>query len=220
MDPRELDRLRARRLPARFYAVDGELLARALLGTCIVHVIGPGDVRVARVVETEAYRGPDDRACHARFGLTARTRALLGPPGHAYVFLVYGMHECFNVVGLRDGAGHAALVRAVEPVTGIAEDARTDGPGRLTRALGLDRGHDGASLLGDALFLTRGRAPSRIATSARVGVAYAGEMAEEPWRFFDEDSACVSRPPRSSIGLGAGGLKAIGRRRPAPSRSR
>lgn len=221
MDPRELDRLRARRLPPRFYAVDGEVLARSLLGTCIVHVIGPGDVRVARIVETEAYRGPTDRACHARFGSTPRTRALLGPPGHAYVFLVYGMHECFNVVGLREGAGHAALVRAVEPVFGIAPDARTDGPGRLTRSLGLDRDHDGASLLGDALFLARGRRPARVGTSARVGVAYAGAMAEEPWRFFDEDSDRVSRPPRSAIGLGAPApLKGSGRRRAAPAPSR
>ena len=162
-----------------------------------------GDVRVARIVETEAYRGPADLACHARAGLTTRTRALLGPPGHAYVFLVYGMHECFNVVGLAEGRGHAVLVRAVEPLAGIDEDARTSGPGLVTRALGITRAHDGADLVsGDVYVAARLSRPARIEVGPRVGVGYAGAWADKPWRFFDPSSVCVSRPPRASIGRG------------------
>jgi DNA-3-methyladenine glycosylase len=186
------------RLPRGFYARDALVLARALIGTYLVH----GE-RVARIVETEAYRGPKDLACHARAGQTRRTRTLFGPPGHAYVFLVYGMHECFNVVCFGEGKGHAVLVRAVEPVRGIDEGARTDGPGRLSRALGLTRAHDAADLVeGSALTLAPRTARPRVEVSARVGVAYAGAIAEAPWRFFDAASEHVSRPSPRAVGLG------------------
>lgn len=157
---------------------------------------------MARIVETEAYRGPGDAACHARVGLTRRTRTLLGPPGHAYVFLVYGMHECFNVVCLGDGSGHAVLVRAVEPVTGFDGQMRGDGPGRVTRAMGIGRGDDGCDLTRPPLYVSPRRGKVRVGVSARVGVGYAGEFAERPWRFFDLDSASVSRPSAASIGRG------------------
>lgn len=187
-----------------FFERDALLLARALVGTLLVHACGDR-VRVGRIVETEAYRGARDLACHARAGLTNRTRALLGPPGHAYVFLVYGMHECFNVVGLRDGCGHAALVRAIEPVSGLAAGVRTSGPGLVTRALGITRAHDGVDLCAGELFIAaRERRPARISRSARVGVAYAGAWAQKPWRFFDPASPCVSRPAASAIGSGGG----------------
>jgi DNA-3-methyladenine glycosylase len=188
------------RLPREFYARVALILARALIGTYLVH----GE-RVARIVETEAYRGPKDLACHARAGLTRRTSTLFGPPGHAYVFLIYGMHECFNVVCFGEGTGHAVLVRAVEPVRGIAEGTRTDGPGRLSRALGLTRAHDAADLVeGPALALARRTERPRVAVSARVGVAHAGAIAEAPWRFFDAASHHVSRPSPRTIGLGLG----------------
>ena len=175
-----------RPLPRSFYERDALVLARALVGTHLVH----GD-RVARIVETEAYRGPKDLACHARAGLTKRTRALLGPPAHAYVFLVYGMHECFNVVGGAVGRGHAVLIRAVEPVSGVEE--RTSGPGLLTRALGISRAHDGASLTGGELFVAARTKRPRITVSTRIGVEYAGIWAKKPWRFYDARSPCVSR---------------------------
>jgi DNA-3-methyladenine glycosylase len=179
-------------------------VARALVGVRIVHVVR-GKARIARIVETEAYRGPRDLACHARAGLTRRTRALFGPPGHAYVFFVYGMHECFNVVCKATGSGHAVLVRAAEAVEGFTE--RADGPARLTRALGISRAHDGVSLLDSAssLYLLGNAGAKRphIGVSARVGVGYAGTWADEPYRFFDLDSAHVSKPPRSSVGRGA-----------------
>ena len=116
-------------LPRSFFARDALVVARALLGCLVVHEAGAGPARVARIVETEAYRGPRDLACHARAGLTKRTRTLLGVEGHAYVFLIYGMHDCFNVTCSGEGAGHAVLVRAGEPVSGLDPEARLHGPG-------------------------------------------------------------------------------------------
>ena len=201
------------RLPRAFYERDALVLARALVGTYLVH----GE-RVARIVETEAYRGPTDLACHARVGITKRTRTLYGPPGHAYVYLIYGMYDCFNVVCFGEGKGHAVLVRGVEPVLGITEDARTDGPGRLTRALGITRSDDATDLvLGAVMHVSPRRKRPTIATSARVGVGYAGHWAEHAWRFFDAKSRHVSRPSPRTIGLGpAAAVKATRTRRPAP----
>lgn len=185
-------------LPREFYARDARVVARALVGTLLVH----GD-RVGRIVETEAYRGPKDLACHAKVGITKRTRTLYGPAGHAYVFLIYGMYDCFNVVCFGEGKGHAVLVRAVEPVRGVPEGVRTDGPGRLARALAITRAHDTVDLVeGRVLTIAARTRRPRVAVSARVGVAYAGAIAEAPWRFFDASSTHVSRPPPRTIGLG------------------
>jgi DNA-3-methyladenine glycosylase len=184
-----------------FFARDALVVARALVGTVLVHVDADGARRAARIVETEAYRGPTDAACHARVGLTKRTRTLLGPPGHAYVFLIYGMYDCFNVVCFGEGKGHAVLVRAAEPVEAV--QGRTDGPGRLTRALGITRAHDGADLTAPPVFLAERTARPQLAVSARVGVAYAGEIADAPWRFYDAKSPHVSRPAARLIGRGA-----------------
>jgi DNA-3-methyladenine glycosylase len=184
-----------------FYSRDALVVARALIGTLLVHVVR-GKERVVRIVETEAYRGPEDLACHARAGITQRTRTLYGPPGHAYVFFIYGMYECFNVTCLAEGKGHAVLVRAGEPVRGIDHGVRADGPGRLTRALGITRALNGHDLTEPPLVLLPRERRPRIATSPRVGVAYAGEIAEAPWRVFDAASKHVSRPPPKSIGLG------------------
>ena len=187
-------------LPREFYARDARIVARALIGTHLVH----GD-RVGRIVETEAYRGPRDLACHAKVGITKRTRTLYGPAGHAYVFLIYGMYDCFNVVCFGEGKGHAVLIRAVEPVSGVAEGVRTDGPGRLARALAITRAHDALDLVGSGVLTIAARTKRpRVAVSARVGVAYAGEIAEAPWRFYDAESKHVSRPPPRTIGLGLG----------------
>jgi DNA-3-methyladenine glycosylase len=170
-------------------------LARALLGTRLVVRAGKR-VQVARIVETEAYRGPKDLACHARVGLTPRTRVLLGPPGHGYVYLIYGMYDCFNVVA---GNGHAALIRAVEPLSGMGE-ASTAGPGRLTRAMGITRTDNGVDLTGNRIFLLERDRRPRITVTARVGVAYAGDWADRPYRFYDASSKHVSRPSPKQIG--------------------
>jgi DNA-3-methyladenine glycosylase len=188
-------------LPRSFYERDARVVARALVGTYLETRIA-GKIRVARIVETEAYRGPSDAACHARFGLTKRTRALFGPPGHGYVFLIYGMYDCFNVVALHEGRGHAVLVRAVDPVSGIAGDVRTDGPGKLTRALGITRSHDGIDLESSAIRIFPRTGRPKIVVTARVGVPYAGAIAEAPWRFYDACSLHVSRPSPRNIGLG------------------
>jgi DNA-3-methyladenine glycosylase len=189
--------------PPSFFARDALVVAKDLIGAHLV-VARRGKVRVVRIVETEAYRGPTDAASHARAGLTRRTRTLLGPPGRAYVFLVYGMHECFNVVCFEEGAGHAVLVRAGEPVLGIEPGLRMDGPGKFTRALGLTRDDDGADLATPSLFVALRAAPVKLGRSPRVGVAYAGAIADKPWRFYDRRSSHVSKPPRGAIGRGAG----------------
>lgn len=190
-------------LPREFFARDAVALARALLGTRLV-VQHRDRVQVARIVETEAYRGPKDLACHARVGLTPRTKALFGPPGHGYVFLIYGMYDCFNVVGMEEGRGHAVLIRGVEPLEGIEPGRATNGPGRLTRALGITRADNEVDLTRPTsrIFLAERVRRPRVATTARVGVAYAGEWADKPWRFFDPESPHVSRPSPRQIGRG------------------
>jgi DNA-3-methyladenine glycosylase len=182
---------------------DARVVARALIGCLLVHEIDEETVRVAKIVETEAYRGPEDLACHAKAGLTARTRSLLGDPAHAYVFLVYGMHDCFNLTCLRAGAGHAVLIRAAEPVAGL-EPGSLRGPGRFARAMGITRAIDGSGVTGPPIYVCPRRTRPKIGVSARVGVAYAGEWADVLWRFFDAGSREVSRPPKSAIGRGSG----------------
>lgn len=176
-------------LPLSFAEGDAQKVARALLGMDLVHLV-EGTAKVGRIVETEAYLGPHDLACHSSKGRTARTEVMFGPAGHAYVFLVYGMHLCFNVV---TGAGAAVLIRALEPREGL-EGARTDGPGRLTRALGLNLGLNAHPLDRPPLFLARGKPVpvKHIGTSARIGVDYAGEWARKLLRFFDQRSPFVS----------------------------
>lgn len=185
------------RLERSFFARDARVVARALVGTTLV--VG---ARQARIVETEAYRGPRDAACHARFGVTARTRSIFAAPGHAYVFRIYGMYDCFNVTCLAEGRGHAVLIRAVEPLVGVP--SRADGPGRLTRALGLTRAHDGLDLCAASAAVTFAiaRSKARVVVTPRVGVAYAGRDAERPLRFVEAGSRFASRPSRRTIGLG------------------
>ena len=177
-------------LPLSFHARDPVKLARALLGMDLVHVVR-GRPRVGRIVETEAYLGPHDLASHSSKGRTPRTEVMFGPPGHAYLYLVYGMHLCVNVVV---GDGAAVLIRALEPLEGLGA-LRTDGPGRLTRALRLTMKLNTRPLDRAPLFVAEGAAvPSRqIEASPRIGVDYAGEWASEPLRFHDRRSAFVSR---------------------------
>ena len=180
-------------LPLSFHAREPVKVARALLGMDLVHVVR-GRPRVGRIVETEAYLGPHDLACHSSKGRTARTEVMFGPPGHAYLFLVYGMHLCVNVVV---GDGAAVLIRALAPGTGLS-GLRTDGPGRLTRALGLGLQLNAAPLDRAPLFIAQGvGVPARsIEATPRIGVDYAGEWAARPLRFTDRRSPCLSRRGR------------------------
>lgn len=196
--------LRAARLDRPWFARDALVVARALLGCLLVHEDAGSGLRASRIVETEAYRGPNDLACHARAGLTRRTRSLLGEEGHAYVFLVYGMHECFNVTCVGMGRGHAVLVRAGEPTWGFEEGARLDGPGRFAREMGISRRMDSWDLTEPPLYVCARRRRPRVGITPRVGVGYSGEWAERPWRFYDAGSPHVSRPPKTAIGKGSG----------------
>jgi DNA-3-methyladenine glycosylase len=149
-----------------------------------------------RIVETEAYQGPQDLAAHSARGRTPRTEVMFGPPGHAYVYFIYGMWNCLNVVTARAGCPHAVLLRALEPISDPG--ARTWGPGLLCRAFRIGRELNGADLLGPTLWLEHPparAARAHIARARRIGVDYAGDWAQRPWRFFDSDSAYVSTAP-------------------------
>lgn len=185
-----------RPLPRSFFARPTVEVARELLG-CRIHRVVDGVERIARVVETEAYCGTDDRACHASRGLTPRTRPMFGPAGHAYVFFVYGAHHCLNVV-TEGGVGAAVLFRAVEPLAGFPEGIRTSGPGLLTRALAVDKAWNEHDLTrGEGLWLEAGEGPvGGWECGPRVGVDYAGEWALRPWRYWVQGNPWVSPRPR------------------------
>lgn len=189
-------------LPRDFYARDTALVARELLGKHLVHAVAAehGMIeRRARIVETEAYIGAHDLASHSSKGVTPRTKVMYGPPGHAYVYLIYGMHHCMNVVTEPEGNGAAVLLRAVEPIAHV--EGNTKGPGLLCRAMGIDRRLDGADLCGGGFRIEEaGNIPAvgspdgfRIVTRPRIGVAYAGEWADAPLRFYIEGNPFISR---------------------------
>jgi DNA-3-methyladenine glycosylase len=182
-------------LPRAFYARPALQLARALLGMVLVHRSAAGE-RAGVIVETEAYLGTRDLASHASKGRTARTDVMFGPPGFAYVYLIYGMHHCMNIVCARDGHASAVLLRGLAPLHGIAPEQRTDGPGRLTDALGITRAHNRLDLCGDTLFLRAGTPPgsAHVARGPRIGVDYAGAWAARPYRFWIKEHPQVSRP--------------------------
>lgn len=166
-------------------------LAERLLGTILYHRLPDGIERSGRIVETEAYIGMEDAACHARSGPSGRARRMFGPPGLAYVYLIYGMYDCFNIVSGPGDFPAAVLIRALE-VDAALGDAR--GPGKLTRALGITRAHDGCDLVtGDVVGLRAGRAPVKVVATPRIGIDYAGEYVAKPWRFVDADSPALSR---------------------------
>ena len=184
--------IHSRKLPRAFFARSALAVARELIGAHLVHDDGR-TVRTGRIVETEAYLGPRDRAAHSSRGRTSRTEVMFGPPGHAYVYFIYGFWHCLNVVTAATGMPHAVLLRALEPLEGIS--GRTSGPGLLCRAMHIDRRLNGIDLEGDVLWLERapaGAPPVRIGRSARIGVGYAGEWARRPWRFFDRASPHLS----------------------------
>jgi DNA-3-methyladenine glycosylase len=179
-------------------------VARQLLGKHLVRK-HPHGTTVGRVVETEGYVGPDDKACHASRGRTPRTQIMFGEAGYAYVYLIYGFHHMLNIVTEAADFPAAVLIRAVEPLEGIELMAKrrgtnrlTDlasGPGKLCQAFAIDRTLNGNDLCGQVLYLVDPGDPApRFRTTPRIGVEYAGEWTRKPWRFLIPDNKFVSRP--------------------------
>jgi DNA-3-methyladenine glycosylase len=171
-------------------------VARELLGKLVVRE-RDGEIRWGRMVEVEAYCGPEDLAAHSARGLTPRTKTMYGPPGHAYVYFIYGMHNCLNFVCQPEGVPHAILVRALEPGPGTG---RCSGPGLVCRSLGIDRSLNGALLEPPHLYVVDdGCRPTAIHQTPRIGVDYAGEWKDRPWRFCLDSPHLSKRLPRSRL---------------------
>jgi DNA-3-methyladenine glycosylase len=189
-----------------FYARPAALVARELLGAILVH--GP---TAGIIVETEAYLGRDDLAAHASRGVTERTRVIFGPPGHAYVYLIYGMYECLNLVAEPQGEPGCVLIRALEPVAGVplmqsrrpaarrVEDLAS-GPARLTMALGITRAQNGADVTRGNFVVRRaaGEQALEVQTTPRIGIS---RCADWPLRFLIRGNRFVSGPGRKASGI-------------------
>ena len=200
------------KLPREFYTrPDVLVVSRDLLGKLLVVPGAEGERVSGKIVEVEAYRGPEDRASHAYGGRrTKRTETMYGLGGVAYVYFVYGMYYQFNVVSNVVDVPHAILVRALEPVEGVEimrvrrhlhpDHNLTNGPGKLCIAMGIDRQLDGANLLGDRVWIEEYEnvSPRKIARGPRIGIDYAEKWIDKPWRFWIRDNTYVSRTIRSS----------------------
>jgi len=156
------------------------------------------------IVETEAYIGPEDKACHASKGRTARTEVMFGAAGFAYVYLIYGFHHMLNIVTESIDLPAAVLIRAVQPLAGVelmqarrgTSEPRNlcSGPGKLCKAFAIDRTLNGGDVCGSSLYIEdRGDRPPKVATTPRIGVDYAGRWKRMPWRFIVKDSVFVSK---------------------------
>lgn len=200
-----------KKLDREFYNRDTILVARELLGKVIVHEIN-GQKLSGKIVEAEAYMGVTDKAAHSYGGRrTSRVEVMYGKPGFAYVFIIYGMYYCFNTVTREEGTPQAVLIRAVEPIEGIDLMAEnrfkkpynqltksqiknlTNGPGKLCGALLIDKAQNGEDLCGDKLYIEEGdNEKFNIIAAKRVGIDYAEEAKDYPWRFYIEDNKYVS----------------------------
>ncbi|XOV94430.1 MAG: DNA-3-methyladenine glycosylase [Bacteroidota bacterium] len=192
------------KIPKSFYErTDVVEIARDLVGKYLFTHID-GFTTGGRIVETEAYNGRRDKACHAYNKRTARTEIMYESGGLAYIYLCYGIHHLFNIVTNQSGYADAVLVRAIEPVIGIdimqsryggTHPMISNGPGKLSKALGISKSLNGTNLTEDKIFLAELKSQKRpkIAVSKRIGVDYAEEDALLPWRFYVEDNEWVSK---------------------------
>ncbi len=179
-------------LPRSFFDRETTTVAKELLGKYLVHRIG-GVERIGKIVEVEAYLGDHDRASHSSRGHTKRTKIMFGPPGHAYVYMIYGMHFCMNVVTEREGHASAVLLRALEPVRNL--EGRTKGPGLLCKAMHIDGNMNGRDLVSDDFHIGSagvGEEPV-IVKRPRIGVEYAGTWARRLLRFYLKGNPFISR---------------------------
>lgn len=192
------------RLGCDFYQQPTLQTARDLLGKRLVRILN-GQRLSGLIVETEAYIGEDDKACHASRGRTPRTEVMYGLPGHAYIYFIYGMYHCFNVVTEGEGFPAAVLIRALEPLEGLEwmrrhrpgrpDDQLSNGPGKLCAALAIDRTLNGVDLCTSQIFfIEEGRtvADEEIATSPRIGIRSDEVARSRPWRFYIKGNPCVS----------------------------
>ncbi|MGL4345120.1 MAG: DNA-3-methyladenine glycosylase [Cellulosilyticaceae bacterium] len=195
-------------LPKAFYLQDGLKCAKALLGMTLVRKID-GIEALFKIVETEAYMAPEDKACHA-YGnkVTPRTKTMFLEGGVAYIYLIYGMYNCLNIVSNEKGIAHAVLIRAVEPLNEFAweicrnnrqiksakvEDL-TNGPGKLCKALAIDKHLNEHTLLEEGpLYLIEGEKPEKILSTKRINIDYAEEYKDKLWRFYIEGNPFVSK---------------------------
>jgi DNA-3-methyladenine glycosylase len=188
--------LAGKRLPRDFYARPTLRVARDLLGK-VLALENAGSTKTARIVEVEAYLGGRDPASHAYRGLTPRTAPMFGPPGRSYVYFVYGMYHCLNVVTESDGIAGAVLLRGAEPLAGFddAGPRALAGPGKLARAFGLTTKHTNLDLVRSPLTVrdAPGVPPSRVVRSVRVGLNEHATT-DKPWRLYVRGSSGVSRP--------------------------
>jgi len=206
MTARSLTALGTQKLPRSFYARPVLEVAEDCIGKVLVYRTEEGEA-AGRIVEVEAYAGPHDLASHSSRGRTKRTEVMFGPPGFAYVFLLYGASWATNLVVAQEGEPHAVLIRAIEPLRGIELIAKrrnmpvtarelTNGPGKLSKALGITGADYGRDLVGDILYLEGGTPRAAIGRSPRINVDYAGEWAKMPWRFYEKGNRYVSVKPR------------------------
>lgn len=195
-----------KKLKREFYTRDGITLARNLLGKILIRRI-EDDFIACKIVETEAYIGPEDKGCHA-YGnrKTKRTKTMFLEGGHSYVYLIYGMYNCLNVVANFEGKPEAVLIRAVEPLNGIEYIRQfrkiksnkiqnyTNGPGKLCMALNIDKSHDGLDfVMSDEIFILHNEEDFEIVESKRINIDYAEEYKDKLWRFYIKDNSFVSK---------------------------
>lgn len=191
------------KLPRAFYEQTTIDVAKQLLGKYLVRKHPEGET-IGRIVETEAYVGPHDLACHASKGRTARTEVMFGPAGHAYVYFIYGFYNMLNLVTEVKDYPAAVLIRAVEPVTGVElMKARrksnmlrslASGPGKLCQAFAVDRTLNGTNLGGTILYVEdRGEPTPKFRATTRIGVDYAGKWKDKPYRYLVRGSEFVSK---------------------------
>jgi DNA-3-methyladenine glycosylase len=203
------------KLPREFYERNTLDVAKDLLGKHLVRV-ADGVKRVGKIVEVEAYMGPEDKGAHSHNGRrTERNEVMYGPAGHAYVYIIYGMYSCMNVITEGVGIPRGVLIRALEPIDGLSEMAQsrfgksyselkksqiinlTSGPGKLCIAMGITKAtHNGVDLCGDNLYITKSITtdPYQIVSSKRINIDYAEEYIDKPWRFYIKGNPFVSKP--------------------------
>lgn len=180
------------KLPREFYDRNTITVAKELLGKYLIH-ISEGIERIGKIVETEAYLGPHDLAAHSARGVTKRTQVMFGPPGHAYVYMIYGIYYCMNVVTECEGHASAVLLRAIEPIKNI--DQRTQGPGLLCKAMQIDKQLNAHDLITDNFYIAMpsDHASFAIVKKPRIGVDYAGAWAKKLLRFYIKGNLFVSK---------------------------